>query len=309
MSARQSRQKILPTAWTAILMILASVMCQAQCPDSQSSQQTSKLWAQAFELTPNSPTLFQWNGEASPQQPPTDSAIVTDRPDFTEASSTVGRGVLQLESGYTYSSDDDGVSRTNSHSYPEALFRYGVLADWLELRLATTFAGESYSGKSSSGARDLYIGVKLGLTPQDGFLPEMAVVPQMTLPTGHSAFTSDRVLAGVNLLYGWDINDFLSAGGSTQFNSAVDESTDNDYTVWAQSLTAGYTLTDRLSAYTEWFALVPDGADSAQVEHYGNGGFAFRYTEDIQWDIRVGTGLNSAASDMFAGVGLSLRFR
>lgn len=59
----------------------------------------------------------------------------------------------------------------------------------------------------------------------------------------------------------------------------------------------------------EWFAFLPDGADTVQVEHYANGGFTLRMSDDVQWDIRVGTGLNAAATDYFVGTGLSLRFR
>ena len=54
---------------------------------------------------------------------------------------------------------------------------------------------------------------------------------------------------------------------------------------------------------------MPDNAATAQVEHYGNGGFTFLFNDDIQWDIRAGLGLNDAAEDYFVGTGLSIRFR
>jgi hypothetical protein len=44
----------------------------------------------------------------------------------------------------------------------------------------------------------------------------------MTVPTGHHAFTSDKVLPGLNWLCNWEINDWLSTAGSTQANLAVD---------------------------------------------------------------------------------------
>ncbi|MGH7200498.1 MAG: transporter [Planctomycetaceae bacterium] len=31
--------------------------------------------------------------------------------------------------------------------------------------------------------------------------------------------------------------------------------------------------------------------------------------DDVQWDIRAGWGLNSAADDFFCGTGLSIRFK
>ena len=254
-------------------------------------------------------TLMQWScGNSFEGGPDLDEPIVTDRPDFTEASVTVGRGVLQLESGYTYSFDNDGT-QTIGHSYPEALFRYGIFAEWFELRLAWNYAHEIVEGVERAGADDLYLGCKLALTPQEGILPEMALVPQMTVPTGGSAFRADEVLPGVNWLYGWDINDWLGTGGSTQFNRTPDDATGEAYTEWAQSWTVNYGLTDRLGAYTEWFAFFPHSADTARVQHYFDGGFTFLFSDDIQWDIRGGVGLNAAADDYFVGTGLSLRFQ
>src|SRR5687768_10953213 len=62
---------------------------------------SAAAWAQA-------PTLFQWGyGDGGEGGPDLSEPLVTDRPDFTEASSTVGLGVMQLESGYTYVYDSD----------------------------------------------------------------------------------------------------------------------------------------------------------------------------------------------------------
>ncbi len=117
--------------------------------------------------------------------------ITTDRPDFTEASSTVGANVSQVEMGYTYTHDADESMAAGSHSTPEALFRIGTPINWLELRLAANLLQEEICAVSNRGAEDLYLGTKLGLTLQDGMLPEMALVPQMTVPTGGSAFTNN----------------------------------------------------------------------------------------------------------------------
>jgi hypothetical protein len=176
--------------------------------------------------------LLQWSGSAEEGGPPGfDEPLASDRPDFVEASVTVGRGVRQLEMGYTYFSDDS--TRFTAHSYPELLFRAGVLADWLELRVGWNFGsmadGFDPVSRTSAGAEDLYLGIKVGLTPQDGILPEMALVPQMTLPTGHPEFTGHQVNPGINWLYGWDINDFLSLGASTQANMAFDDVAQHEF--------------------------------------------------------------------------------
>lgn len=265
------------------------------------------------DCCPPPKTLFRWNygGEEVGGPAPMDEPLISDRPDFTEASTTVGRGVMQLEAGYTYFFDRAGDDFTIDQSYPETLLRIGMLAEWFEFRIAynhgSNASRESGLFDSGTGARDLYVGAKLGLTLQQGILPEMAIVPQMFLPTGSDDFTSGRVCPGVNWLYGWDINDFLSCGGSTQVNKAVDDADDSSYTLFAQSFTFGYSLTDRVGAYTEYFGLFPSGATSTLPENYFDGGFTFSVTNNLQLDIRAGVGLNEAAYDYFVGSGFVIR--
>lgn len=258
-------------------------------------------------------TLFQWSyGTSFSGGPDLNEPLVTDRPDFTESSVTVGKGVAQLECGYTYTYDAEAGVSVRSQSFGQPLLRYGILANWLEFRIAlspveekTTTAGASYS---VGGTEDLYTGVKIALTPQEGMLPEMALIPQMNLPTGSDAFTSHSVEPGVNWVYSWEINDFLSTGGSTQGNRRIDDTTGDAYLEIAQSWTAGYHLSDNLGAYTEWFAFIPSGADTERTQHYFDGGFTYLINNNMQFDINAGIGLNSAADDYFLGMGLAIRF-
>ena len=259
-------------------------------------------------------TLFQWSyGTTFSGGPPVDDDLQTDRPDFVEASTTVGKGVLQIESGYTYIRNNDPGDNSITHSAGEVLFRYGVLEDWLELRLGVFPFSQKQSVPSPAvthnGLDDLYLGVKLGLTPQEGFWPEMALVPQMTVPTGHDSVTAGKVLAGMNWLYGWDVTDFIAIGASTQFNSAVDGGTSRTYTEWAQAVTINYNLAEKVGGYTEYFGFYPSGASAARVQHYMDAGLTYRLTPDMQFDIRAGIGLNGAADDYFIGSGYSIRIK
>lgn len=244
-----------------------------------------------------------------------EDVIVTDRPDFTEASSTVGRGRMQLEAGYTYYRDNFNGTKRVDQTYPEILLRIGLFEDWFELRL-----GQNYSRSKSKlfgeetesigGLDDFYLGTKLGLTEQKAFLPEVALILQAKLPTGAKALTADRVLPGFNLLYGWDvIPDCLAFGGSTQLNQAVDDER-HSYGEWAQSFTIGYSLTEKLGAYTEWFGFFPSGSIAPDVtaQHYFDSGSTYKVTPLFQLDIRVGFGWNKHSDDFFAGTGFAVKY-
>jgi hypothetical protein len=261
-------------------------------------------------------TLMQWSyGTTFSGGPPSmDEPLVSDRPDFTEASVTVGRGVAQVEMGYTFTLDHSGRERSDEHSFPEMLWRIGMFAEWFEFRISYNYGANDVALSGSpvqpgvhTRVNTLYLGAKIALTPQEAILPEMAIMPQMNLEFGDSEDIPDEALPGVNWLYGWDINDFLSTGGSTQINRSHDE-LDNYYAEFAQSWTVGYSFTDRLGGYTEWFMFAPAGSRIAKTEHYMDGGFTFLVNNNFQLDIRAGVGLNEAAADFFTGAGTVLRF-
>lgn len=297
----------------------ATAGCAGLGGPTSRAPKTLFTWSETGELRcdPATPGGAQADGgdetKASGKRPE-EEPLVADRPDFTEASSTVGKGRAQLEAGYTYTRDRSGVVTTTSHSYPEALLRVGVFAEWFELRIGQNF-GNARSGSpndvfSSGGAEDLYLGVKLGLTEQKGARPEMALVIQSQVPTGHPSVTAGRVLPGANLLYGWDvIEDRLTLGGSTQASGAIDKSA-HGYVEFAQSLTAGFPITKRFAAYTEWFAFFPAGAATPGVgpQHYLDGGFTYRLSPNFQLDLRAGCGLNRSAANLFAGSGFAVRY-
>ena len=207
--------------------------------------------------------------------------------------------------------DDNTGTRTRNHSFGEPLLRHGIYADWLELRVSlfprkldSTAAAVT---NTTSGLSDLYLGFKIALTPQAENLPEMALIPQMNVPTGTSTFTSNNIEPGLNWIYSWEINESISTAGSTQANYRIDD-TGRSYTEIAQSWTIGYTLTEKLGAYTEWYALIPSGADTAGTQHYLDGGFTYLLNNNLQFDIRAGYGLSKSSEDYFVGTGFSVRF-
>jgi len=258
---------------------------------------------------------------------PEDDEIETDRPDFTQNRKTVGRGVVQLESGLTYLRGRNGSY--SDYSFPETLLRVGVVADWLELRVSQNFASDrttEVDGRSvgKTGAQDLVIGTKLALTAQRGWLPEMGMIVHTSVPSGSAGFMSPMLLPGVNWLYGWDITSRLSLSGSTQAYKTTDlvplptsrggisalDHVQHAFLVVAQSFSLEYEVTDKLTPYFEWFVLSPSGAmDPTKIpEHYLDTGFTYKVTSNIQLDARAGMGLSRYSTALFAGSGLSVRF-
>lgn len=250
-------------------------------------------------------TLFSWHGQ--PVVPDSMGPLVADRPDFTEAASTVGVGFIQLESGYTFTKNTYG-NNTIIHSLGEPLLRVGLWVNWLEFRLAMSPLFQLTDYGNDFGVTDSYIGFKIALAAQNRFIPQITVIPQMTVPTGTSDFTDGEILPGMNFVYGWQITDSLSVFANTQFHYAIDDN-GNSYYSWAQSVSGSLALTDQISAYMEWYTIFPQHHTQVKVEHYLNGGFTYLFTNDIQFDIRAGAGLTEVSDNFFAGLGVALRFQ
>jgi hypothetical protein len=235
--------------------------------------------------------------------------IDPDRPHLPDASTTVGLGHFVIESGYTYASKGSaGFTQT----YPETLLRVGTFADWFELRVGQSFVdrrqSEAGARTSARGAQDLYLGAKLAVARQNGWLPAIAVIPQMTVPTGSTEVTAGRVLPGVNLDFNWEIvKDRFGVELLFADNQVRDDvaGTHNEFTT---GLTGVVQLTKTLEGFVEWDAFVPAGArDGSGPRHYAVGGLVYFVTPDLAVDIRAGVGLNDHADSFIAGLGFALR--
>jgi hypothetical protein len=233
-----------------------------------------------------------------------------DRPHFPEASTTVGLGRAMLESGYTYSKKG---AEFFSHSYPEALLRVGLLADWFEVRIGQNFLQQQQSlggtTVSASGAQDLYLGVKLALTPQIGLLPAIALIPQMTAPTGSGAVTAGKALPGLNVDCSWEVIDKLFTIELLVANNLVQDELRSARHELATGLTGALQLTKKLEAFLEWDAFYPNrGIGPAGPRHYAVGGLVYFITPNFEVDVRAGVGLNSNSNDFLAGTGFAVRY-
>jgi hypothetical protein len=232
-----------------------------------------------------------------------------DRPHFPEASTTVGNGRAMLESGYTFTRKGTTFS---SHSYPEALLRAGMFADWFELRIGQSFVNQRQTEDgmttSANGAQDLYLGMKLALTEQKGLLPTMAVIPQTTVPTGSASVTAGKMLPGLNVDCSWEVIKDVFGIEFLVANNRVMDDLGNIHHEVATGLTGAFQLTRQLELFVEWDAFYPVGAiGRLGPRHYAVGGLVYFVTRDFEVDFRSGVGLNGNSNDFLVGVGFAAR--
>jgi hypothetical protein len=190
------------------------------------------------------------------------------------------------------------------------LWRYGIIDDRLELRLGTSgyvySRSDSGSGfETTDGFSDIAPAVKLKLWDQDGYLPRMCVEALTTVGLGSKGISNRDVEPTIKLIGSWD----LGSGFGLTWNAVASYATTNGdrFIQGAGSASLGYSLDDTTSLFFEYFVIGPNtkGSDAA---HYTDFGGAHLITNRVQFDARVGFGLNREASNVFAGAGLSFLF-
>ena len=234
--------------------------------------------------------------------------LVSDRPDQTESSETVGAGYVQFEFGWTHSEYDDGGDVT-SDAFPETLVRVGV-ADDLELRFG--FDGHVWEKADNhgreNGTGDLGVSLKWKLWEQSGRRPQTAVLAGTSIPAGDATFSSERFDPSIRLACSHAMSETLSLGYNVAGLWATEEDAagDRDTTASvAYSAVLGIALSDQFGTFVEFFGTRPTGA--GQPAHSLDTGLTYLIADDVQIDIVGGVGLSDAADDWFIGAGLVWR--
>lgn len=255
--------------------------------------------------------------------------IATDRPDFTDAPFSVGRGVTIIETGYTFRrirAEDIHIER---RQLPEILYRHG-LTDNFELRLrwngyVMTNQTDVATGlrTSSFGGDDMNVGFKWELLQQENWRPMVTTVVGVFLPVGTGGNSANAVQPQFNVVLGWGLRRWCYFKMST----GVDALRRPETTLINNGLSAPFFVTNRNSpieghqsaslicqcskragTFVEWFGLFRTGASDNRPDHFFDTGLYLYATPNVQFDMKFGTRLSNRVDELFTGAGLSVRY-
>ena len=234
-------------------------------------------------------------------------ALITDRPDATEASSTVGKGILQFETGGLYESFEENGVQSEDFTYNTMLIRYGIL-DNVEFRLGWNFVEVVTSVNGSrldnvkSGLSPLLLGLKIDIAEEDGAMPEIALIGHVFPIFSASAdFRPETTAIDFRL----SLSHTLSEKSSIGYNIGAQWGNDSPEAAAIYTLAYGYSITDKIGMYTELYGDLPE---DSSANHFWNAGFTYLASKDLQFDIYGGTGITEG-QDLLFGMGLSYRVR
>lgn len=226
-----------------------------------------------------------------------DDPLVSDRPDFTESTSTITRGRVQVEAGATVEDGD-----ADATTFGELLVRIGLHPSW-ELRLGLGSYVDEKGGPS--GRDDGSIGFKVHLLDGDGLRPDLALLAGTSVGTGSSSRRESSLQPEVKLAFAWDLGERLGLASNLGWARPVDGDERFDELSWSLSLAAE--LRGPLSGYLELYGFDPDLPGSESTT-FANGGVTYLLNDDLQLDARLGVGLGDAQPEAFGGVGIVARW-
>ncbi|MEM9166871.1 MAG: transporter [Planctomycetota bacterium] len=250
-------------------------------------------------------SIFGWSAPEILSPYEQDRATVTPSADVVP----VGRFVLEAGATVTYD-DEDGVETTNLTT-PELLLRAGIF-ERTEFRLgwdgySSTEIDTTGFNDTISGGTDMTAGVKVELLDNDGAIPGLAILGQVSIPVGDEEITSDRVDPSAQVVVSYDeIDDFWRFDASAEL-SFLEDTTDDSFTEVGVAAGSRQRWQEGFESFLEYFGFFRD-ADGIPDAQFIQGGVIFEASTNIILDARIGAGLTSDSADMFAGAGISFSF-
>jgi hypothetical protein len=249
-----------------------------------------------------------------------DGDLGTDRDAFTPSTHTIPAGSLLMEASSVYIDNSSGLPTNN---YPEWLLRIGA-TERFELRFGVNYGvgsqgtivtsvevGEGTPDGSRLYESSLLYGFKLGVSEQDGWLPESCFIMEGTTPLQGDVLGTVPVATGAA---GWElpVRFPLHRAEPWRFDVAVryaySEGREGWFSRWTPSTVLRMPITERWEVHTEWFGSYPVGAPGRTGEPFFSPGMHIMLTKNLEIGVRVGWGLTAATAPFFSDAGMGWRW-
>ena len=279
-----------------------------------------------FWYTPRA-TIFQ---EEVPANWDPMKLINTDRPDFTDVATVVGKGVTQFETGWSYRNHGDPAGAFDRNTLPEILVRHGI-NDRFEWRIkwdlgwTNTTYRDYATGQSQTvdGSSDIQLGFKRILVDQDDWVPLQTVVTRLWVPTGSQAYSANTIQGGFTYIYNWQVRRWWFIRGATGCDwlttpvpvfgppgmspQPISGYQRDSNILGSQSISSYFQLTQQIGMFAEWFMFFHQGLADNRDDNFLDYGWYYYITPNLQLDARIGWRLGGTNDEYFTGAGLSWR--
>lgn len=241
-----------------------------------------------------------------------EGSIATDRPDFVESSDVVGKGRVQIETGFASERNSANGVRSRMAVTP-TLLRLGF-NDTLEFRVESDGFTRSSSTDASGtqrarGTADAALGLKLHMQDGDDATgkPGVAWLLHVDIDSGSGAYRGQGLRPSLRGVAEWELPHGLSFG--VMPGIAVDKNdTGQRFAAGIFAVTLGKEWSPTWKTFVE--------LAGQQLTSKKNGGSVVTFdagvthllTDSLQLDFSIARGLTAESPDLQWGVGISVRF-
>jgi hypothetical protein len=251
-----------------------------------------------------------WAIPARAQETPsvTDTA---DRPGFADSPFLLGRGHVQIESGFLLEREDDGPNSIRGLTWPQLELHAGV-SSRLDISLAwdglvsTTSLTSGSSGEThTTGGADVRLGAKLGLVNRPDV--DAALIGYVFLPVGSAAVSGGYADPLARLAWSVSVSDSLGFSGTADLGAVREDDGEVRAKPAASASLAGKVAVS-LGGFIGLVAESPELRSTPSVWSV-QGGVEFALGTRHQIDFWVSRHIAGGTRDWFVSAGFVRRLR
>lgn len=229
--------------------------------------------------------------------------IRSGRPGQSIGPFTVGKSILQIQSGIDFQSFENKDFALSGNGFVHnTVIRYGIL-ERLEISGLFDYRGETVKTNGSetdaSGLSAFDLGGRYQIFEGHGAIPTIGFQMRLRLPVLSEDYKIDRVAPRFIFVTSQKLSDIFTLttnwGGSWNGNNSIGTG--------FYVINLSFPITDKLGGFVENYGDLTDGDFDSRFD----AGLAYLSNKDFQWDILGGMGNNDGVSDYFVSMGVSWR--
>ena len=226
-------------------------------------------------------------------------SIQTDRPDQTECPFITPRNYFQLENGFSYEKNNQNSDLIIA---PTILTRFGI-NKYFELRLITEYVVSKENGLTYSGINPVLIGFKTRLIEEKGIIPTTSLIAHLGFP---DVASPDYRVNYYYPEFRFTMQHTISDKQSLSYNLGAEWNGVDKKPTYIYTLTSGYSLTESIGAYIEFYGFV---SQIGKADHRFDLGLTYLFNPNHQLDVSGGFGFSAISPKYYLALGYSFRFK
>ena len=237
-----------------------------------------------------------------------------DRPGLGTPACTIDPGHVAVEIGVAdLTHDAQAGAQSDSLVLGDLLVRYGLTdrveaqIGWQALGLVRTRAAAG-GVEHLSGTGDVRLALRGNLLNPDGSGLSIALMPQLTLPTGGEAIGERDWSAALLLPVSYELGDGIQMAFTGEIDHVSDAEGDGHHLAYGAVFGLEAPLGEALSAAVELAASRDEEPGEHATELLGGLSLAWSPSDSLQLDAGTSIGLNNAAADLEVYFGVARRF-